>query len=281
MKKNKEIELSSIEATAYWWINVIRSKVRELVISGTTDKNEIEFVEKFYYNTERDWRNLYLKLVNYITEDVNNYVSIGHIIGIDAFNQDTAKNGHNRINTELSKIMNCSIPDIRLASSFAKDSVIYTNMFGTCILYKSCGLTDLSTKYDSTYVLTGDEQELDFYNLIISIIVVLKKNDENFSSTPQLRSIFCREYKKNNKLHDDLEELTERFNCVFKRISDKGIILGCFWEENYFCHFCDIDFVGLEQYMETAEHYANVILNETKSRKKKLLKLDKVLLTNE
>jgi len=28
MERNKEIELSSVEATAYWWINVIRNKIR-------------------------------------------------------------------------------------------------------------------------------------------------------------------------------------------------------------------------------------------------------------
>lgn len=269
MSKNKEIEISSIEATAYWWINVIKNKVRELVISGTSDKQEIKFVEKFYNYTEKDWRNLYLELVNYITEDVNNYVPIGNIIGIDTFNQDTAKKGHDRINAELSKIMHCSIPDIRLASSSAKDSVIYTNMFGASVWYKSCGVTDLSTKYDPTYVLTGDEQELNFYNLVVSTIAVLKEQDRSFNSIPQLRNGFCKEYKKVNKLQEDLKELAERFNHAFERASDKGIILGNYWKETYFSHFRDIDYVGLEQYMEMAEHYANVILQKSKSEEEK------------
>ena len=180
MTENREIELSSIEATAYWWINVIRSKVRELILSGTSDKKEIEFVKKFYNYTEIDWRNLYLELVKYITEDVNNYVPIGNIMGIDTFSQDTDKKGHDRINAELSKIMNCYIPDIRLASSSTKDLVIYTNMFGACVWYKSGGVINLSTKYDPTYILTGDEQELNFYNLIVSTIAALKEKDKNF-----------------------------------------------------------------------------------------------------
>jgi len=265
MEKNKKIELSSIEATAYWWINVIRSKVRELVISGTINKQEIKFVEKFYNYSEKDWRNLYLELVNYITEDVNNYVPIENIIGTDTFNQDTAKKGHDRINTELSKIMHCSVPDIRLASSSAKDSVIYTNMFGASVWYKSCGVTTLSTKYVPTYVLTGDEQELDFYNLVVSTIAVLKEKDSSFNSVPLLRNGFCKEYKKTNKIQEDLKQLLERFNHAFERASDKGIILGCYWKDTYFSHFRDIDYVGLEQYMEMAEHYASVILQKSKT----------------
>jgi len=269
MEEINEIELSSIEATAYWWINVIKSKVRELVISGTSDKQEIKFVEKFYNYTERDWRNLYLELVNFITEDVNNYIPIGNIMGIDAFNQDTDKKGHDRINAELSKIMNCSIPDIRLASSSSKDSVIYTNMFGASVWYKSCGVRDLSTKYNPTYVLTGDEQELNFYNLIISTIAVLKEKDRSFNSVPLLRNGFCKEYKKINKLQEELKDIKDRFNQVFESASDKGIILGSYWKETYFSSFRDIDYIGLEQYMEMAEHYASVILQKSKTEEGK------------
>ena len=270
MRKNKEIELSSVQATAYWWINVIRDKVRELVICGTSDKKEIKFVEKFYNFTEIDWRNLYLELVNYITEDVNNYVPLGNIIDTDAFNQDTDKKGHNRINEELSKIMHCSIPDIRLASSSAKDSVIYTNLFGASVWYKSCGVTDLSTKYTPTYILTGDEKELDFYNLVISTIAIIEQRDRSFNSVPLLRNSFCKEYKKVNKLEDDLEEIVDRFNQAFDKASDKDIILGRFWKETYFAHFRDIDYVGLEQYMGTAEHYATVILEKSKQEEEKV-----------
>lgn len=263
---SEKIELSSIEATAYWWINVIRNKVRELVISGTQNTQEIKFVEKFYNYTEVEWRNLYLALINYITEDVNNYVPIGNIIGIDAFNQATDKKGHDRINAELSKIMHCSIPDIRLASSSAKDSVIYTNMFGASVWYKSCGVTDLPTKYTPSYVLTGDERELNFYNQIISTIAALKEQDRSFNSISLLRDGFCKEYKKINDLTEDLQELSDRFNEAFEKACDKGILLGRFWEETYFSHFRDIDYVGLEPYMGMAEHYARVISQNGKSK---------------
>jgi len=74
MEKNKRVELSSIETAAYWWVKVIKERVRELLIRGIQNKQEEKFVEVFYNYTEIEWRNLYLELVNYITEDVNNYI---------------------------------------------------------------------------------------------------------------------------------------------------------------------------------------------------------------
>lgn len=175
MQNNEEIELSSIQATAYWWINLIRSKVKEILIEGTSDKNNTKFAKIFCDFTEVDWRNLYLQLVDCITEDVNNYVPKGNVYGIDSFSQDTDKGGHNIINNAISKILQKSIPDIRLASNSSKDWVIYTNMFGASVLYKSCGVSDLSTKYEPSYVLTGNKNKLDFYNQVISTIAVLQQ----------------------------------------------------------------------------------------------------------
>ena len=140
-------------------------------------------------------------------------------------------------------------------------------MFGARVWYKSCNVTDLSTKYTPTYILTGDEQELDFYNLVISTIAVLEEQDRSFHSVSQLRNGFCKEYKKVNDLQEDLKVLADRFNQAFERASDKGIILGSYWKETYFSYFCDIDYVGLEQYMEMAEHYASVILQKSKDIK--------------
>lgn len=59
MQNNEEIELSSIQATAYWWINLIRSKVKEILIEESSDKNNTKFAKIFCDFTEVDWRNLY------------------------------------------------------------------------------------------------------------------------------------------------------------------------------------------------------------------------------
>jgi len=264
MKKNEEIELSSIQATAYWWVNLIRSKVKEILIEISSDEDKTNFAQIFCNFTEVEWRNLYLQLVYYIGEDVNNYIPKGDIYGIDAFNQDTEKGGHNRINEELSKIIQISIPDISLACSDSKDLVIYTNMFGACVWYKSCGISDLSTKYEPSYVLTGDENELDFYNQVLSTIAVLQQKDHSFDSIPILRDRFCDEYKRLHPSDETFDEIRKRFNKAFNKAADRDIVWGRSFKQSYFAYFRDFDYVGLEKYMKLAEHYARIILQVEK-----------------
>ena len=74
MQIKKKIELSSIEATAYWWTNIIKNKVRELIKINTTDEKEINFVKLLYNYTEADWRNLYLGLIKFITLSLGVYL---------------------------------------------------------------------------------------------------------------------------------------------------------------------------------------------------------------
>lgn len=258
MIEKEKIKLSSVEATAYWWVNILKHKVREIAIKGALNQNEVKFAEIFYNNTEFTWRKLYLELIKYINQDVNNYVSLS----IDSFSQDTNMQGHDRLNVELSNIMGCFIPDIGLASNNSKDSVIYTNRFIARVWYKSGSITDLQTKYEPDYVLTGDTEHLNFYNLLISTIAVLNELDKNFKSIPLLRERFCEEYKKNKISEESIKQIIEMFNYNFNKACDKGIILGRYWKDTYFCSFHDIDFIGLEQYMDTAEEFANAILQK-------------------
>lgn len=173
MKEIQKVVLSSAENTAYWWNMIIRRKVREIVISGARNKNEYNFANIFMKFSERDWRRLYIELADLIIDDINTFVPKFTRYGIDAFNQDTDKGQHDRLNEELSKIVGKKVPDIRLASNNYKDSVIFTNLFGVSIWYKSCGINDLEPDYDSEYILTGDERELDFYNTLLSTMLVL------------------------------------------------------------------------------------------------------------
>ena len=262
MKEREKIELSSLEVTSYWWIKVIKAKVRELAVQGPYDKNEEKFLNIFYNYTEKDWRNLYLELINYIMEDINNFVPRGDVVGIDSFEQDTDVNGHNRINEELSKILKCKVPDIRLASNSSKDSVIYTNMFGASVWYKSCGVNNLPTICDANYILTGDEKELHFYNSLLATISVLKELDRSFNLVSILRNQFCKEYKKVNKLKDYIKELKDLFDYSFNKASDNDIIYGRFWDETYSAYFKEIDYVGLDEFRDVAEYYANSILQK-------------------
>lgn len=259
MAKKAVIELSPIEATAYLWINSIRYRVREIVISGTTDKNEAKFAEIFYGYTEIDWRKVYLELVKYISEDVDSYIPKDHS---DAFSQDTDINGHERLNDEISKIIGQRIPDIRLAGNGVKDSVIYTTASFASVWYKSCGVNNLSTEYEPSYILTGDDNNLFFYNLLISTIAVLDKVDSSFKSVSTLRERFCSEYIKLSETKETIKDVIEMFNYSFDKANDKEIIIGRSYKEMYFSSFRDIDYVGLEPYMDLAYHYASVILQK-------------------
>ena len=66
-------------------------------------------------------------------------------------------------------------------------------IFGACVWYKSCGTTNLSTKYDPCYILTGDLEELDFYNLLLTTLIVLKELDKDFNLTQELKEVFINE----------------------------------------------------------------------------------------
>ena len=45
MNNNEEIELTSIQATAYWWVNLIRSKVKEILIEKSSNEDKTKFAK--------------------------------------------------------------------------------------------------------------------------------------------------------------------------------------------------------------------------------------------
>lgn len=268
MVRNDLVELSPIEATAYWWIKLIRYRVREIAISGTRDKREAKFAEIFYRYTEIDWRNVYLKLVKYISDDVDNYIPKKDS---DTFSQDTDINGHKRLNDEISKIIGQQIPDIRLAGNSVKGSVIYTTTSLASVWYKSCGVNKLSTEYEPSYILTGDDNSLFFYNLLISTIAVLDKVDSSFKSVSTLRERFCSEYIKLSETKETIKNVIEMFNYFFDKANDNEVIIGRSYKEMYFTSFKEIDYVGLEPYTGLANYYASVILQKNNDDNKPVI----------
>lgn len=279
MQTKKKIELSSIEATAYWWTNIIKDKVRELIKINTKNEKEISFVKLFYNYTEADWRNLYLELIKFVTLNVNNYIPTCYEYGIDAFNQSTDKAEHDQLNIELSKILDKPfIPDIRLASNSSKDSTIYTNIFGASVWHKSGGLTKLPTKYKPTYILTGNEEELYLRNLLLATIIVLNELDKNFHSISILRKVFCQEYQK-NICKKKLEDVIDLFNIVFNQLNDDKLIIGRCYNDRYYITILKNDYVKLNKYILVASQYANKILElnikENDENNKKLINYKK------
>ena len=173
--------------------------------------------------------------------------------------------GHDRLNEELAQITNKFIPDIRLAGFGVKDSVIYTTSSRASVLYKSCGDRVLPTMYDESYILTGNQKKLDFYNTLISTIAIIEQKDKYFNSVPVLRERFCREYIQLSDEDENEEDIICWFNTCFDKASDKGLIHGRHFDRKYFPSFRNIDFVGLNPYLPLANHYADIILEPVKN----------------
>ena len=261
METRKKIELSPIEVTAYWWTNSIKEKVREIIIHNSRDYNENLFINIFYGYTEVDWRNMYLALAKDIAHDVE---CLDTTQG-NCFSQDTCIGGHDRLNEELAQITHKFIPDIRLAGFGVKDSVIYTTPSKASVWYKSCGERVLPTMYDESYILTGNQKKLDFYNTLISTIAIIEQKDKYFNSVPVLRERFCQEYIRLSDEDEKAEDITQWFNVCFDKADDKGLIHGRHFDRKYFPSFRNIDFVGLNPYLPLANHYADIILEPVKN----------------
>lgn len=262
METRKKIELSPIEVTAYWWTNSIKGKVRDIVIHNSRDYNENLFINIFYGYTEVDWRNMYLALTKAIAHDVEGLDTTQE----NCFSQDTCIGGHDRLNEELAQITNKVIPDIRLAGFDVKDSVISTNSSNASVGFKSDVLAHtLPTVYDESYILTGDQKKLDFYNTLISTIAIIEQKDKYFNSVPVLRERFCQEYIRLSDEDENEEDISYWFNVCFDKASDKGLILGRSFDRKYFPSFRNIDFVGLNPYLPLANHYADIILEPVKN----------------
>lgn len=257
MPDNQKVELTPIEATAYWWVRTIRAKVYEVEDNGPLNKDERMFAKLFSFFSEVNWRCFYLQLIELIKEDITGFIpSEAH----EMFFQDTAYNGHNRINEIISIITEKKVPDIRLSGRSAKDIVVFTSFEKAIVLHKSSSDYQLDSKYDADYVLTGNEEELHFKNLILSTLIDIKNKSENFCSVSTLRDGFCKEYSILNSSGESLDEIKTHFNRVFDELDDKHIISGRSHFEKYYFFPKERYYIGLDDCWDLANHYGNIVL---------------------
>lgn len=247
-----KVKLTCIQASAYWCVNIMRNKVKEINECRNASDNEIYFLDLFYSYTDIEWRNIYLELVGHFTEIAENESY--------KFYLDTELGGHDLLNVLVSRIINVDVPDIRLASDSVKDSVIDIKKDKAMIWYKSCGDMPLSLEYDADYILTGDKEELDFYNLVLATMIMLTDLDLGFRSISDFRKRFCVEYKKVNGLNDKLEDIFERFNRAFSKINERDLVTGSVYSKSFFPSITSMDVVSVEKYLDMGRHYADVIL---------------------
>lgn len=264
-----KLELTPAENTAFWWTNRIKYIAREIAKNFERahmyplSPNQKKFIKIFYSFSEKDWRDLYLKLTKYIEQDINSYAKKGFSWSRDEFSQGTDVGNHDRLNQELGEILQVpKFPDIRLADNGSKDEVIYSGKQGVCIWYKSCGVSDLSRFVDPTYILTGDEKEVDVYNQLITTLVALKNRDSKFDSVDILTKGFCKTYLSLNDPKDTYMQVLKRFNSAYDKAEALKIIFGKRYKGKFSCSALNFDLAGLDAYKELAEHYADAILSQ-------------------
>lgn len=247
------LKLTPVQASAYWCVNMMRNKVREINQYSSANDQECDFLDIFYGYGDVEWRNIYIELSNHfeeIVEEMNGY----------EFSIDTGAGGHNKLNQVLSLILKQSIPDISLSGYSSKDSVVYVTKDKASVWYKSCGEMPLSLKYETDYVLTGNEDELELYSTLVATMAMLGVLDSGFRSTAELRGRFCKEFKKVNGLEDSLENITERFNLAYKKANERGLVTGNVYSTSFYPLIGSADIAALEDYMDKGHHYADVVL---------------------
>ena len=174
--------------------------------------------------------------------------------------------------------MGVNFPNIRLASIGRKDSVIYTDSRNAYVWYKSCGTEQLPKEYNSryNYVITGNKKELDFSNLVLSILIAIKKKDFLFDDLNKLRTLFCKNYKTDYAI-ESFTEVIDNFNMVLSSLYKKGLNISRFWEDEFSFMVKDLDKNGLESYQVLADYYSNEILgiDSSKELKEEAMQLTK------
>ncbi len=108
--------------------------------------------------------------------------------------------------------------------------------------------------------ITGDKEELDFYNLVVATIVMLISLDSGFRNIQEFRKRFCTEYKKVNDLNEKIEDVVERFNRAYGKANERGLVTGSVYSKYFFPSISSMDVASVEDYLDMGHHYADVIL---------------------
>ena len=246
------VMLNSVEQTAYWWIKVIRVKINEISRNPENfSKEEHEFYEIFSSFTEENWRDIYLKLKDYITR----------CCAMKVFSQNTSKKGHQKINDALS-----IIPDISLSPKNGKQYILDMHSRN---IYVSCKVKEripfeYQTSYSSdyNYVITGDKNDLKLYNLVLSVLVSIRQGNTNFKSLGFLRKSFCEKFISDNKLSCSMDEVIKDFDAIIKVLKEYSLIECETLNGNEKITKWPIVVNGLDSFNEVANEYGQYILDE-------------------
>ena len=256
--EKKTIKLNIFELVAYWWICVLRKKIDEIYRSpGRFDDNEKKFANLFANYSEHDWQRLYKDELT---------VCIAYSARNGNLEQSTARKEHKVLNWALWRHTNIKItklsefPDISLALFGEDDIDICINSDQVKVGNKILN-GDIATNYN--YILGNDEKELDFYNLILGIIIQIRQKDNHFDSLSVLKNHFCKIYSSNCGI-DDIDELYARFDRVIEVLCQYSIIkVGLHHDEMIINEWPmpEILNTDLEKSMPLIDDYSNKILS--------------------
>ena len=262
---NNRLLLNPMETTAFWWIEMIRNKVREINRNSSSDNNEIKFASLFDNYTEVDWRNLYLDLVDLIEGDIREKKG-------NYYSQETAKERHDNINLELSCILNSEIPDIDISPENSKSHVIYTNDKFVSAGARGNGVAStLKREQTPWYTLTGNETDLNCYYLLAATLAIIDANTNKFSSKPlkPLETGIIQGYRKYISPEEEINNIKNATVLAIENAKRNKILKICDYiiPPTYETSFSAIDYNGLEPYMDQAMDLASVILKTADIKK--------------
>ena len=249
----KKIKLEACQSTAYWWIEKIRTKIKEINNNPCTPE-ELEFASLFDNYTEIDWRNLYKELLKLIKGDIDKR-------GNKFLTQGTRKGQHNRINCELMTILEKLIPDINITTSGSKDSTIYTNSKITAISQTNDKTIQLLRETYPWFIITGNDTDLFCYNFLAATLTLIHEDCNSNKDFNKLRQGIIKGYRDYLLCDEDIESITERTDLAIEYAKHNGIIeIQDTSPETYKTKFTDSDYCDLDLYMEFATEIARDIL---------------------
>lgn len=211
--KKRRLELPS-EQAAYWLIKTYIAKAYEISRDKSSfSKDEQEFSRIIRSVNDSNWNIIFVILSN----------CIRRIINRESFTQSTLKDQHNVTNLILQEAFSRigiseKIPNINLTKRQGNFSTLdmEMNSKNAFISFKNdrYKLPKYIENYD--FVLTSDDDELRFYNLILSIIVSVRRKDNRFNSLNMIKEVFCE--------RANLEDASEVFDRVIEVFTEYSII---------------------------------------------------------
>lgn len=211
MKKRK-LELSS-EQAAYWLIKTYITKACEISRLNNSSKDKQEFSKIIRSISLYNWNTVFMILSKRI-QNINSREPIS---------QTTSKDMHTLTDVILQETLEKlgideKLPSIDLTERQSTCSTIEMGVIARNVFVTSKKDRNKLPKYIKNYdfVLSSDEHELEIYNLILSIIISVRRKNNRFNSLNIIKEVFC---EKSN-----IEEASEVFDRVIEVLKEYSII---------------------------------------------------------